>query len=113
MTLKSTTGKPARYPRAADSTMPFSTAGMKFFGIDVVVAAVVEDDFKTDEGEAGEISAPRRSHDALLDCGDKVFWDGPAEDVVLEDEAAAARHGFHLDLAVAELPVSAGLLLVA
>jgi len=34
VTLKSTMGKPAKYPFSAASIMPFPTAGMKFLGMD-------------------------------------------------------------------------------
>ena len=59
------------------------------------------------------MAARRRFHDAFFHRGDEVLGDGAAEDVVDELEVAAAGQGFHLDLAVAELAVAAGLLLVA
>ncbi len=45
-------------------------------------------------------------------AGHELPRDRAAEDVVLELEVAAARQRLHADLAVAELPVAAGLLLV-
>ena len=50
--------------------------------------------------------------DALLDRRDVLPRDRAAEDVVLELEVAAARQRLDPDLAVAELAVAAGLLLV-
>ena len=46
-------------------------------------------------------------------AGMKLRGNGAAEDFVGELEAAAAGQGLHADLAVAELAVAAGLLLVA
>ena len=70
MTLKSTTGKPARKPRCG------------------------------------------RLHDAFLNRGNVVLGNRAAEDFVDELEVAAARQRLHLDLAIAELAVTAALLLV-
>ena len=49
----------------------------------------------------------------FLDRRDELARDRAAEDVVDELEVAAARQRLELDLAVAELAVAAGLLLVA
>ena len=49
----------------------------------------------------------------FLDGGDELPRDRAAEDLVDELELAAARQRLHADLAVAELAVAAGLLLVA
>ena len=51
--------------------------------------------------------------DPLLDRRHELARDRAAEDVVDELEIAAARQRLEPDLAVAELPVAAGLLLVA
>ena len=68
---------------------------------------------EVDHREAGEEAAHPRVLDALFDGGDELSRDRAAEDVVDELEIAAARQRLHLDLAVAELSVPAGLLLVA
>src|SRR5581483_8336658 len=54
----------------------------------------------------------RRFDDALFDGGHELARDCPAEDLVDELEAAAARQRLHLDLAVAKLAVPARLLLM-
>ena len=59
-----------------------------------------------------EAAQPRVLH-ALFDRRDELPRDRAAEDVVHELEVAAARKRLELDLAVAELAVAAGLLLVA
>ena len=84
-----------------------------FVGVDVVIAAVVDGDLEVDDRVAGEIAARGRLDDAFFDGGDEVARNGAAEDLVGELEAAAARQRLHADLAVAELAVAAGLLLVA
>src|SRR5438046_2242281 len=57
--------------------------------------------------------APRpRVLDALFDRRHELSRDGAAEDVVDELELRAARQRLDLDLAVAELAVASGLLLV-
>src|SRR5437016_3924706 len=78
-----------------------------------MIAAVIKDDAEIDDREPCEESALGRFHDALLDSGNVVARDGAAENVIHELELTAARQRFHLDLAVAVLAVSAGLLLVA
>src|SRR3990172_4709307 len=50
---------------------------------------------------------------ALLDSRDVLPGDGPAKNVIYELKLAAARQWLHFDFAVAELAVTAGLLLVA
>src|SRR5258707_5707507 len=47
--------------------------------------------------------------DALLDGGNPVLRDGPAEDIVDELDALAALDRLHFDAAYAELTVAAGL----
>ena len=84
-----------------------------FVGVDVVITAVVDGGLEVDHRVAGEIAAGGRLDDALFDGGDEVAGDRAAEDFVAELEAAAAGHGLHANLAVAELAVAAGLLLVA
>ena len=54
----------------------------------------------------------RASWMPFLDRGDELARDRAAEDLVDELEVAAARQRLDLDLAVAELAVAAGLLLV-
>ena len=54
----------------------------------------------------------RASWMPFLDGRDELTGDRAAEDVVLELEVAAARQRLDADLAVAELAVAAGLLLV-
>ena len=77
-----------------------------------VVGAVVDGHLEVDHREAGEVAAQPGLLDALLDGRDELPRDGAAEDVVLEREVGAARQRLHADLAVAELPVAARLLLV-
>ena len=84
-----------------------------FVGVDVVVAAVVDDDLEIDDRVAGEVAAGGGLDDAFFDGRDEVAGDGAAEDFAGELEAAAAGQGLHADFAVAELAVAAGLLLVA
>ena len=67
---------------------------------------------EVDHRVAGEEAAHARVLDALLDGRDELPRDRAAEDVVHELEVAAARQRLDLDLAVAELAVAAGLLLV-
>ena len=61
---------------------------------------------------AGEKTAQTRVLDALFNRRHELARDRSAEDVVDELELAAARQRFELHLAVAELTVAAGLLLV-
>ncbi len=78
-----------------------------------MVRAVEHRDLEVHHRVARQVPAHPRILDALFDCGHELARDRPAEDVVGELEVAAARHRLHADLAVAELPVAAGLLLVA
>ena len=77
-----------------------------------MIRAVVEHDAEVDDRIAGEVAAQPRFLDALLDGGNELPRDRAAEDLVDELELAAARQRLHADLAVAELAVAAGLLLV-
>ena len=78
-----------------------------------MIGAVVEDDFEVHHRIAGEIAARGRVLDSLFDGGNEVPGNGAAEDIVDELELGAARERFHLDLAIAELAMAAGLFLVA
>ena len=77
-----------------------------------MVRAVVERDAEVDHRVAGEVAAHARFLDALFDRRNELPRDRAAEDLVDELELAAARQRLHPDLAVAELAVPAGLLLV-
>ena len=81
--------------------------------VHLVVRAVEHRGLEVDHRVAGEEAAHARVLDALLDRRHELPRDGAAEDVVLELEVAAARQRLDPDLAVAELAVAAGLLLVA
>ena len=70
-------------------------------------------DAEVDHRVAGEVAAHARVLDALLDRRNELPRNRAAEDVVDELEIGAARQRLDLDLAVAELAVAAGLLLVA
>ena len=60
-----------------------------------MVLAVEELDLEVDHGEAGDEAPQPRVLDALLDRGDEVLGDRPAEDVVDELEVARrAGRGF-------------------
>src|SRR5262245_43651577 len=80
--------------------------------VHVVVGAVVEGDLHVHHGVAREDPLLHAIAHALLDRGDEVARDGPAEDVVDELEATAARHGLDADPGVPVLAAAAGLLLV-
>ena len=67
---------------------------------------------KSTIGIAGEIAAHACFLDALFDGRNELPRNRAAENVVDELEVGAARQRLDLDLAVAELPVAAGLLLV-
>ena len=81
--------------------------------VDGVERAVVHGRLEVDDRVAGQVAAQPRVLDALLDGGNELPRNRAAEDVVLEHEVCAARQRLHPDLAVAELAVAAGLLLVA
>jgi hypothetical protein len=78
-----------------------------------VVLAVQEPHGEVDDGVAGEVAAPPRLLDPLLDRRPEVLRDGAAEDLIDEAEFLAAGERLDLDLAVGELAAAAGLLLVA
>src|SRR5262249_31921291 len=80
--------------------------------VDVVVLAVVDAHLDVDHLEAGEEAAAHRLDDALLDRGDELPRDSPADDRVLEHEPAAPGHRLAVDVADPELPVAARLLRV-
>src|ERR1019366_8322675 len=82
-------------------------------GVHVVVGAVVQNDPEVNHREASEKAALCGLDNALLDGGDIVLGNRAAEDLIDELEVAAARHGLHLDLAIAKLAVSATLFFVA
>ena len=81
--------------------------------VDRVVRPVEDRGAEVDHRVAGQEAAQPRVLDALLDGRDELPRDRAAEDVVDELEVAAARQRLEPDLAVAELAVAAGLLLVA
>ena len=83
-----------------------------FRRIDIVIGAVVDRDFEIDHREAGQIAPSRGFDDALFDRRDEVARNRSTEHFVGEFELLAARERLHPDPAVAELAVSAGLLLV-
>src|SRR5215471_18154781 len=85
----------------------------KVVGVDVVIRTVVEHDLEVHHRISGQITTRGGVFDSLLDRGNKVPGNRAAKDVVDELELAAAGQRFHLDLAVAVLPVATGLLLVA
>ena len=78
-----------------------------------MVGAVEHGDAEVDHRIAGQIAAGPRVLDPLLDRRHELARNRPAEDVVDELEVGAAAQRLDADLAVAELPVAAGLLLVA
>src|SRR3954463_4906711 len=78
-----------------------------------MVGAVEHGGLEIDHRVAGQEPAHPRLLDAFLYCRDELPGNRAAEDVVLELEVAAARQRLHPDLTVAELAMSAGLLLVA
>src|SRR5437868_1926154 len=67
---------------------------------------------EVDNGEAGEVPPGCSLHDSFFHCGNKVLGNGSAEDVIDELEASTTNQGFHLDLAIAELPMAAALFFV-
>ena len=84
-----------------------------FARVDRVERAVEDAGAEVDHRVAGEEAAHPRVLDPLLDRRHELARDRAAEDVVDELEVAAARQRLELHLAVAELAVAAGLLLVA
>ena len=85
----------------------------KIVRIHIVIGPVVENDAEIDDRKSRQISARRGVVNSFFDRGNVVLRNRAAEDVVDELELAAARQRLHLDLAIAVLPVAAGLLLVA
>ncbi len=85
----------------------------QLIGVHFVIAAVVDNGAEIHHGIPGQIAAGSGLLDALLDRGNKLPWNHPAKDVVHKLEAAASRKRFYAELAVAELPMSPGLLLVS
>ena len=80
--------------------------------IDIMIRAVGDGDPEIDDRVTGEVAAHPRVLDPLFDGRHELAWDRAAEDVVDELEIGSARQRLHSDLAVAELAVAAGLLLV-
>ncbi len=78
-----------------------------------MVRAVEHRHAEVDHRVARKVAADARLLDPLLHGGDELPGNGAAENVVHELEVGAARERLHLDLAVAELAVAAGLFLVA
>src|SRR5262249_57827977 len=68
---------------------------------------------EVDHGIAGEVAAGAGVLDAFFYGRDELTGDGAPEDIVHELEVRSAWQRFHLDFAVAELTVTARLLLVA
>ena len=77
-----------------------------------MVGTVVEDNSEIDYRISRQVTASSGVLDSLFYRRNVVLGDCPAENVVHEFKLCAARQWFHLDLAVAELSVTAGLLLV-
>ncbi len=80
--------------------------------IHIVIRTVVEHHAEVHHGKSGQISARRRVLDSLFDGRNIVLRNRAAENVVHKLKLPAARQRLHLDLAIAVLPVAAGLLLV-
>src|SRR5581483_11717386 len=81
-------------------------------GVDVVVRAVVENDFEVDDWIAREVTASGGVFYALLHGRNEVFRNRATKDVVYKLELGSAEQRLHLDLAVAVLSVPTRLLLV-
>src|SRR6476646_2020466 len=75
--------------------------------------SVVDGRAEVDHRIPGQETAKPSVLDSLFNCGNELTRNRAAEDVVDELELAAARERLELDLAVAELSVAAGLLLMA
>ena len=105
-----------RRPRAGHRVLERQRAGhleRQLVRVDGVIRAVEDRRLEVHHRVAGEEPAHPRFLDALLDGRHVLARDRAAEDVVDELEIAAARQRLDPDLAVAELSVAAGLLLVA
>src|SRR4029079_17968496 len=74
--------------------------------------SVVDRGTKIDHRIAGEETTQPRILDAFFNRGNELTWDRAAENVDHELELAAPWQRFEPHLAVAELSVAAGLLLV-
>jgi hypothetical protein len=83
-----------------------------FVRVHVVIAAVVHRGLEVDHRKAGQVAARRRLDNALFNGRNEIPRHRAAEDFVAKLEPAAARQRLHANLAVAKLPVAAGLLLV-
>ena len=96
------------------STMPMRPAVRNAMSeeVDRVIGAVDQRDREIDHREA-ERAVLERVDDALLDRRDVIARHHAAGDLLLELEAGAARQRLDLEHHVAELAVTAGLLLVA
>src|SRR4029079_2835810 len=84
----------------------------QFVGVHGVIRAVEDRRLEVDHWVAGQEATRACVLDAFLDRRDELARNGATEDVVLELEVAAARQRLDADLAIAELAVAAGLLLV-
>src|SRR4029453_8805542 len=80
-----------------------------FGGVDVMERAVVELDVDAGRRGAGEDAVFHRFLDALFDGLDELLGDGPALDLVLEDEVMARFGRLDADLAVTVLAPAARL----
>ena len=74
--------------------------------------AVVDGDLDVDDGEAEGAALAHRPLHPLLDGGDELARDRPADHLVDEEEALAPPERLDAQVADAELAVPAGLLLV-
>src|SRR5205085_8789298 len=83
-----------------------------FRRVDVVILAIDQPDAEIDDRISGEVPAEPGVLNPFLDGGDVLARNRPAEDLVDKFEVGAARQRLDLDLAVGELAVTAGLLLV-
>src|SRR6185312_15773439 len=84
-----------------------------FVRVDVVIAPVVDDDLEINHWISCQITARSRLDDAFLDRRDEVPRDRAAKDFAGKFESAAAWHWLHANFAIAKLPVTAGLFLMA
>src|SRR5439155_4411899 len=80
--------------------------------VDIVVGAVVQGDPEIDDGVTRQEAAAARVLNALFHGRNERWGNGSSENVVHELEIRTAAERLNADLAVAELAVSAGLLLV-
>ncbi len=80
--------------------------------VHIVVGTVEHRDAKIDHRVSSQVATRPRVLYAFLDGRDELARDRAAEDVVHELEVGAALQRLHANLAVSELTVAAGLLLV-